>query len=177
MLRILVIALLFCSTDVMAQYKKKEKETGFTEDRFEENYQKRIKKERIHGVYIPMDITDAFMELNRLIAPADRAKFKSIPEEIAVSKLHLSLGRWMIYNWGFYEGSRLSHHLKETVGVSHPDNMAKFIIYTYHRSLNKQPLNVKELVEFFDTKRKKMVEEKKEKSKVIHKETRIKQRQ
>ena len=64
---------------------------------------------------------------------------------MAVKKLHFSLGRWIIHNWGFYGGSRMSHYIKE-LGITHPDDQAKFIILSYHRYLNKKPLQVKEQV-------------------------------
>jgi len=140
----------------------------------EKKYKQRIKKAYIYGVYIPEDITDAFVQLNKLIDKNSKKKFKEVPEDIAVKKLHFSLGRWMIYNWGFYEGSRLSHSIRE-IGVYHPDDMARFVIITYHRYLNKEDLKVKELVEMFAEKHKKEVEARKNRGKVIHTETRKRQ--
>lgn len=140
----------------------------------EQNYQERIKKEYIHGVYIPADLSDAFTRLNKLIDKDSKKKFKEVPEEIAVKKLHFSLGRWMIYNWGFYEGSRLSDAIRK-MGVYHPDDMARFIIITYHRYLNKEELKVKELIETFAEKQEKEKEARKNRGKVIHKETRKRQ--
>ena len=145
-------------------------------DPYEAAYQKRIKKERIFGVYIPKDLTECFIELNKKIDDADKAKFKSRSEEEVAKKLHFSLGRWMIHNWSFYEGSRLSVFLKN-LGISYPDDMARFIIITYHRNLNKKPLKVKEMVEFYKEKAKKEQEERKKSSKIIHEETRKRQKQ
>jgi hypothetical protein len=92
-------------------------------------------------------------------------------EEDAAIKLHFSLGRWMIYNWGFYEGSRLSYYLKN-LGIGHPDDMAQFIIITYHRNLNKTKLNVKELIDHYKLKTEKARKERLEKGEVIHEEKR-----
>jgi hypothetical protein len=139
---------------------------------FEENYQSRIEKEYLFDVYIPEDITDAFLQLNKLIDADSREKFIYLAEEAATRKLHFSLGRWMIYNWQFYEGSRLSHHLKE-LGLSHPDDMARFIITTYHRSLNKKPLEVKALIEELVNARKAKILERRQNGKVLHEETRV----
>ncbi len=69
-------------------------------------------------------------------------------------KLFFSLGRWIIYNWGFYDGSRLSDRLRK-LGIYHPEDMAEFIIITYHRKMLQQPLNAKELIEQMTEKRKK----------------------
>lgn len=143
---------------------------------FQKNYNKRIKKERLYGVYIPKDVPDAFAQLNKLTPREAKANFKSVPVEIAVKKLHFSLGRWIIHNWGFYEGSRLSHHLRQ-IGVNHPDDQARVIITAYHRYLNREPLKVKELAEFYTEKRRKELEEKKKKyGQVLSKEVRKKEK-
>ena len=113
-----------------------------TEKEFDEGYQNRIGLEYIDGVYIPKDLSDALVQLNKLVDRDSKASFKSVPEEEAVHKLFFSLGRWITRNWGFYEGSRLSHSLKG-MGIYHPDNMARFIIRSFHRSLNGQPIDVK----------------------------------
>lgn len=143
------------------------------EEQFQKNYNKRIKKERLYGVYIPKDVPDAIAQLNKLTPREAKTAFKGVSEDVAVKKLHFSLGRWIIHNWGFYEGSRLGHHLKK-VGVSHPDDQARVIITAYHRYLNKVPLKVKEVADFYRKKRLKEMEEKKKKGKVIAREKRIK---
>ena len=145
------------------------------EEIYQKNYNKRIKKERLFGVYIPKDVPDAFVQLNKLTPREAKANFKTVQEEIAVKKLHFSLGRWIIHNWGFYEGSRLSHHLRQ-IGVAHPDDQARVIILSYHRYLNKRPLEVKKLAEYYTEKRRKEFEAKKKKGQVISKEIRKKEK-
>ncbi len=140
---------------------------------YQKEYEKRIKKERLYGVYIPKDIADSFGALNRLTAQASRQAFKHAPEEVAVKKLHFSLGRWIIHNWGFYGGSRLSHHIKE-LGVTHPDDQAKLIIRSYHRYLNKKPLEVKEQVDVVLAIQKKKLEERMKKATIL--ETTVRKR-
>jgi hypothetical protein len=162
---ILLLAFLICPNGLLGQ-----SEDPF-EDNFEKKYQERIEKDFLFGVYIPKDITDAFIQLNQLIDSDSRKKFAAVPEEMASSKLHFSLGRWMIYNWQFYEGSRLSHYLRE-MGLSHPDDMARFIILTYHRNLNKKSLEVKPLIDSLANSRKEKILAKKKGGKVIHTETR-----
>ena len=143
------------------------------EELFLKNYNKRIKKERLFGVYIPKDVPDAIAQLNKLTPRDAKTSFKSVPEEIAVTKLHFSLGRWIIHNWGFYEGSRLSHHLKK-IGAIHPDDQAKVLITAYHRYLNKVPLDVKKVADFYTEKRRKEFEAKKKKGKVLSKQVKKK---
>lgn len=117
-----------------------------TAQEYDKNYRRRIQQEYIYGVYIPSDLGDAFNQLNQLTDRESVQKFRQADEEMAVRKLHFSLGRWIIHNWGFYEGSRLSHSLKQ-MGLYHPDDMARFVIRSYHRSLNKKPIGAKEQVE------------------------------
>ena len=141
------------------------------EEKFQKEYNKRIKKERLYGVYIPKDLPDAFTQLNKLTAQEARVSFKNVPEEVAVKKLHFSLGRWIIHNWGFYGGSRLSHHLKQ-IGVNHPDDQARVIITGYHRYLNKKPLEIKKLADSYQASRANEILEKKKKGTVLSKEKR-----
>lgn len=105
------------------------------EKKFNEKYERNIKKSRINGVYIPKDLQDAHNELKALSSPESIEKFKKAEKNFVVGRLHYGLGRWMILNWNFYEGSRYSHFLKE-LGLSHPDDMARFTLLTFHDALN-----------------------------------------
>lgn len=161
-----LIFLVFLGIQLMAQGRLKEA------DRNESAYQERIGKEYLYGVYIPADVPDAFNQLNKLIGEDSRNSFKSIAEEEAARKLHFGLGRWMIYNWQFYEGSRLSHALRK-MGISHPDDMATFIMRAYHRSLHKNPLEIQALIDEIRERRKATWEESRRKGEVIYEEKRI----
>ncbi|MCO6475327.1 MAG: hypothetical protein J5I94_01830 [Phaeodactylibacter sp.] len=121
-----------------------------TESEFDEGYQRRIQMDYIDGVYIPQDLSDALVQLNQLTDREAKARFKAADEEEAIRKLHFSLGRWITLNWGFYEGSRLSHSLKG-MGIYHPDYMAQFLIRSFHRSLNGRPIDVKGQLEAIAT--------------------------
>lgn len=144
-----------------------------TEDEFEKAYNKRVQKERLNGVYIPKDLPDAFVQLNRLIESESKEKFKQLPEEIAAKKLHFSFGRWIIYNWGFYGGSRLSKSIND-MGVFGPDDMARFVIIAYHRSLNRKPLEIKALIEYFQKKQEDERQQRLQSGEVIFEEKRKK---
>lgn len=144
-----------------------------TVDAFEKKYQERIKREYLFypPVYIPRDLTDAFIQLNKLTDTESKAKFKAMSEEDVRQKLFFSLGRWIVQNWGFYGGSRLSHYMKQ-LGIHHPEDMAVFIMVAYHRNLNRRSLDIKELVTGFKEKREKEKEARKSKGTIIHEETR-----
>ena len=128
---------------------------------FEKQYESRIKKSKINGIYIPYDLGDCFVQLNKLISREAKGQFKAAPEQVVAKKLHYSLGRWIWHNWGFYGGSRLSVYLNK-VGIDHPEDMSTFLIITYHRYLNKKPIKVKELAEEIRAKRDKLRKKKSE---------------
>ncbi|MCB9284234.1 MAG: hypothetical protein H6563_09195 [Lewinellaceae bacterium] len=140
-------------------------------EEYDKAYEWRIRQEYLYDVYIPADLTDAFIQLNRLIDEPSKQKFKGMDEEEAAHQLFFSLGRWIIYNWGFYGGSRLSHFLRG-LGITHPEDMGMFVMITYHRNLNRSPLEVKSLVERFQEERKKEVEEKHKEGTILYEETR-----
>lgn len=116
-------------------------------------YQSRIKKEYLNDIYIPQDLKDAFTELRRLSDKKGLEKYKTATEETVVKKLYFSLGRWIMVNWGFHGGSRLSHYLKTKLGVSHPEDQAVFIMKSFHRSLNKKDLELKKTAKELTDKR------------------------
>jgi hypothetical protein len=147
-----------------------------TSTEFEQQYQWRIQQEILNEIYIPKDLTDAFVQLNRLVDTPSKEKFKTATEEEAARKLHFSLGRWMIVNWGFYEGSRLTVFLNQ-IGLRHPDDMARFLIITYHRNLNRKPLDVQQLVETLINVRKAAAEKNKKPGTVLQEETRTRPKQ
>jgi hypothetical protein len=140
---------------------------------FEKQYEERIKKDRLFGVYIPKNLDDAMSQLHSMISPESQAKIKSIPEDSVCTRLHSGLGQWMINNWGFYGGSRLSHYLK-SAGVSYPDDMADLLLLAYHRKLSAVTVDLKGLVAYFKEKRKKEWEREQAEKKVIKEEKRKK---
>lgn len=138
MYKILVFSLLLNPFFALCQ----KYEPADTEAAYKVQYEERIKKERLFGRYIPKDLNDAFLQLDQLIDEKDRQSFRSMSEDDATHKLYFSFQRWIINNWGFDGGSRFSHYLKG-IGLSHPEDMATFVILTYHRKLNKKELDVK----------------------------------
>jgi len=142
-----------------------------SEEDFDKVYEQRVQQEMLYDVYIPKDLTDAFIQLNKLIEEDSKLKFKNMPEAQAGVKLHFSFGRWIIHNWGFYGGSRFSKYLN-TLGLYDPDTMARFVIITYHRNLNRKPLDVKPLLDQFEQEKQKKLGEEKAKQKILSEQTR-----
>lgn len=126
----------------------------------EEIYKWRVEQEKLYDIYIPADLSECFTELDKKISKPSKAKFLSIDERTAMQKLHYSLGKWIWYNWGFYEGSRLTVYMNK-MGLFHPEDMADFIIMSYHRHLKETPIEPKELADFFKERREKIKAEEK----------------
>ena len=101
----------------------------------------------------------AYQELLALSSKESIEKFKNAEKEFVVGRLHYSLGRWMILNWNFYEGSRFSHHLTD-LGLSHPDDMARFTLLTFHDHLNNVEIDTKVTVEKLVSERKELFDSK-----------------
>jgi len=141
----MIIVLAFSAENVEAQPWQD------TTGALEKAYQQRISSTTLHGVYIPKDLPDAFAQLNELMVPETRQRFRAMPEE-ELDKMNTTLGNWIRVNWGFYEGSRLTRYLN-MYNVSWPEDMSEMIIITYHRYLNNKPLNVKELVDHYTEKK------------------------
>lgn len=140
-------------------------------DAYDKKYDWRIRQEILYGVYIPKDVSEAILELNRLTDGESKEKYMAIPEEHVTNALFFSLGRWMTHNWGLFEGSRLSVAM-QNMGIHHPDDMARFIMIVFHRSLHKKPLEIKELMKVFHEKNQKQKEERLKQGTIIHEETR-----
>lgn len=124
-----------------------------TPEEYEKMYQSRIRLERINDVYIPLNIEDAMLELDRLTDKKTAKSLLELPEDTIASKLHFNLGRWMQINWGLEEGSRLAHNLKSR-GLSFPDDMQDLIIRCWYRHLGNQPLDDQKLIESYVFRRK-----------------------
>ncbi|MBK8554879.1 MAG: hypothetical protein IPL65_03505 [Lewinellaceae bacterium] len=167
------LLLVLPATNLCAQ--QKETAPANNEAEFEQQYQERITKDRLFGTYIPKNLDDALLQLDKLIAPDNQLMVKNIPEDSICIYLHSKLGQWIILNWGFYGGSRLSNYLR-SAGVTYPDDMADLILIAYHRHLNQKPVVIKNLALSFRDKRKKSWQEEQKKHPVLYEETRKKDR-
>jgi hypothetical protein len=115
-------------------------------DLYQKEYEERIRKTELNGVYIPKDLFDAMDQLDKLIDEPSRAKFKQVGEEEAVRKLYFSLGRWIWVNWSLLDGSRLSEYFRE-YGLHHGEDIATLIIRSYHRKINGKDIAFREQID------------------------------
>lgn len=121
-------------------------------------YQTRIKYSKIQGKYIPKDLNDALVELDKLVDDAAKNKFKTMAEDSARMKTHFSFGRWIQVRWSLQEGSRLTEWFRMNK-IFDVDNMIDCIITTYHRKLNGKPIEFEKLADYYYKKQKEKVKE------------------
>lgn len=116
-----------------------------TDAQYMKEYNARLHKEKIDRIYIPKDLADAHDQLDILMDSEAKLGFMKLSDAEAASKYHFVFGRWLIKNWSLDRGSRLSAYLREK-GVYRSDDMAKFLIQTYHRKLHMRPIGEEALL-------------------------------
>ncbi|WP_236978416.1 DUF6794 domain-containing protein [Membranihabitans maritimus] len=138
--------LFFIALSIVLSIPMYSQDTLTYEEKFELEYQKRIKKSHIDGFYIPKDHLDALRILDEIIEEPGKARFASQSESFAVNNVFFSFGRWMLVNWGLDRGSRLSVALNN-LGLNYPDDMVRFLMISYHRKLNNKSPNTEDLIQ------------------------------
>lgn len=98
-------------------------------------------------VYIPKDLDDAFVELQKMLSPAllDEIRLKSEKEMITY---HHGFGTWLRNYWGLWAGSRLAQYFNQ-LGINHPDDMSGTILTSFWRHLHAQPIGLEEQVQSY----------------------------
>ncbi len=157
------IALAFAS--MSAQTTRPALKPGNTPTEIAKSREWRIQQTQLGGVYIPIDIFDAFKELDKKLETEVKTKFIALKEEEVEQKVS-GLGLWMCQNWGFYDGSRFSEYLRQT-GVTYPEDMARMTVVSYHRQCNKKELGLRELAQKYKDIRRKKHEERLKKATIL----------
>lgn len=92
---------------------------------------KRMVAESIDGVYIPKDLRDCFVELDKLLKDVDKSEMRALQKRGDMIRFHLGLGMWMRNNWGLWGGSRLQKYFTDK-GIRHPDDMSSIVLFYYY---------------------------------------------
>ncbi len=121
-------------------------------------YQTNIRKTHLYGVYIPRNVEDAMLQLDKLSTPEACAKMSLADEKSIGKKLRFGIGRWIEFNWNLAEGSRLSHELR-LKGLTFTDDMVEFLIILYYRHCKNLPLDAENLAFSMSEKRNKWLKE------------------
>jgi hypothetical protein len=96
-----------------------------------EAYMARTKQETLNGIYIPKDMEDCFLQLNKILKEKDIEEIKSLSSKKEMIKYHHGLGLWIRNNWGLWSGSRLQVYLLQKK-LKHPDDMSSLILEYYY---------------------------------------------
>src|SRR2546423_14362300 len=99
--------ILFCTFECMAQSSQKDK--GKLTPTPDPNAP--------FKVYIPKDLEDCFVELEKMLNPNLISEMKQKSEDDMI-EYHHSLGMWIRNNWGLWAGSRLSQYFNQ-LGIRH----------------------------------------------------------
>ena len=108
---------------------RKEKLQQLKEQRAER--ERRMTAERIDGVYIPRDLGECFVELDRLLSEVDKNEMRTLPKRGDMIQYHLSLGMWMRNNWGLWGGSRLYKYFNDKA-LTDPEDMSSIVLFYYY---------------------------------------------
>jgi len=99
------------------------------------------------GDYVPRDLDDCIVQLNKYLDPTDIEKMKSGSED-DMGQYHFSLGMGLREAWGLWRGSRLGQWFN-TQGIFHPDDMSGIILDSFWRQLNGKPIRLEEQVKHY----------------------------
>jgi hypothetical protein len=108
---------------------RQEKKNDLAEQRDE--YRRRLALERIDGAYIPKDLGDCFIELDKILSEIDKKEIIALPAKRDMVQYHMGLGMWMRNTWRLWAGSRLQKYFMDR-GIRHPDDMSGVIMEYYY---------------------------------------------
>ena len=111
-------------------------------------HERRTKLTRIDGKYIPKDLNDALMELDKIMEEGAKKRFQAYSEEDARTKTHFSFGKYINARWSIQEGSRLTAWFQKCK-IYNFDDMIDCVITAYHRKLNDKPIQFEELANYY----------------------------
>ena len=95
----------------------------------------------------PTNLNECFHELTKRTTPKSRDEFMRGPED-SVYGLHFTTGMGIRNGWGLWHGSKLAKYFNR-LGIYHADDMSGIILTSYHRHLNKKPVEMKKQVKFY----------------------------
>ncbi len=102
-------------------------------------------KSEIDGVYIPKNLDDAILEVDKFYSDSLKTEIKKLNENDYVGDYHFGTGFWMRNNWALWKGSRLSRFFNRR-GIKHPDDMSSIVLLSYHRKLSGKEIELKKQV-------------------------------
>ncbi|WP_139920451.1 DUF6794 domain-containing protein [Hymenobacter sp. DG01] len=106
----------------------------------EQQNQRNLVADSIQGIYIPRNLADSFVQLDKMLAEPIKEQLRHPDPEYGLAKFHFGLGLWMRNNWGLWGDSRLQQYFEE-LNITHPDDMSGVLLKSYSDYLNGKPLD------------------------------------
>lgn len=100
------------------------------EAREAKEYLNKFQLDSINGIYIPKDIKDCFLQLDKLLSKEDISKIENLKSKNETIEYHHSLGMWIRNNWGLWGGSRFQLYMHSRTN-DEPDGMSALILEYY----------------------------------------------
>lgn len=107
-----------------------EQETIKEKEKQKEEYKKRLTLERINNIYIPKNLHECLIELDKTLNFESKKQLKEATETWQFNSHMGGLGMWIRNNWGINGGSRLLVYFNNR-NVSNRDNISGIIIEQY----------------------------------------------
>jgi hypothetical protein len=101
----------------------------------EEEYLAKVQRDTLNGVYVPKDLQDCFLQLDKMLSTKDKTEIKNLKNKQETIKYHHGLGMTLRNSWGLWGGSRLQKYFLDKK-VNHPDGMSSLILEYYYDWLN-----------------------------------------
>ncbi|KAA9339704.1 hypothetical protein F0P96_03555 [Hymenobacter busanensis] len=97
----------------------------------EQEFLAKVKKDTLNGIYVPKDLKDCFIQLDKMLSENSKVEIKSLESKEETIKYHHDLGMTLRNAWGLWGGSRLSKYFLDKK-VNHPDTMSALILAFYY---------------------------------------------
>ena len=101
-------------------------------------YLSKLDKDTLDGIYIPKDLEDCFIQLDKILSSEERSAIKLLKHKSETAQYQLHIGLWVRNNWGLWSGSRLQKYLQDRK-LTTPDAMSVLILEYYYDWLNNKP--------------------------------------
>lgn len=102
---------------------------------WQEESRKLLVAETIGGRYIPKNLQEAFLELDKQLSEIDKKEMAALKSRKDMIAYHHGLGTSLRNNWGLWGVSRLKKYFTDR-GITHPDNMSSVVLFFYWDWLN-----------------------------------------
>lgn len=100
-----------------------------------EEYLTKLDKDTLNGVYIPKDLQDCFIQLDKILSAKSTTEIKNLKNKEETTKYHHGFGMTLRNTWGLWGGSRLQKYFLDKK-INHPDEMSSIILQFYYDWLN-----------------------------------------